>query len=106
MGQIPDSLKVYALADVKHGWVLYTTIAGCLLRDLVPDPEAVLYQTWVTQREFIADFNALLMESLIRTEIQSKDLASAGTREAIAKCIRCRRRDRTLAEKPQEGSSC
>ena len=80
--------------------MLYTTIVGCLLRDLFPDPEAALYLTGVTQREFVAEFNALLMESLIRTEIQSKDLASAGTREEIAKLS-------AIGEgrNPQEGSS-
>ena len=98
--QIPDSLKVYALADIKHGWVLYTTIARCLLRDLFPDPEAVLYLTGVTQRDFVVEFNALLMELLVGTEIQAKDLASARMRVEIASCICYRRRDRTLAEKP------
>ena len=53
MGQLAESLRVYALGDVKHGWLVWTVALGSLLRDLFPDPESALYLTGSTQAEFV-----------------------------------------------------
>ena len=65
-------------------------LVGCLLRDIFPDPEAALFRTGVGQKEFIAEFNILLLESLAGTEIQTGPLALARSREDVAKCIHYR----------------
>ena len=36
--ELAESLRVYALGDVKHGWLVWVMVLGCLLRDLFPDP--------------------------------------------------------------------
>ena len=66
-----------------------------MLRDLFPDPDAALFLTRVMQREFVAEFNALL--SLIGMD---SGLTSAWTREAVARGIRYRMKDGTLAISP------
>ena len=48
----------------------------------------------------MAEFNALLQELLVGTEIQTSDLESARTREKVVRCIRYKRKDRTLVVKP------
>ena len=71
-----------------------------MLRDLFSDPHAALFLTIVTQWEFVTEVNALLKESLIGTEIQTAGLTSAQTREAVARGIRYRKKDGTLAISP------
>ena len=51
---------MYAITDLKHGWLTWCIAVGCILRDLFPDPDAVLFLTLVTQKEFVAEFNALI----------------------------------------------
>ena len=97
---LPESLRIYAIADIKHGWLIWCVTVGCMLRDMFPDPDSVLFLTRVTQREFMAEFNALLQESFVGTEIQTEGLKTARTREAIARGIRYRRKNATLAVKP------
>ena len=98
--QIPDAMRMYALADLKHGWITWTTTVACILRDLFPDPDSVLFLTRATQKDFVAEFNTIIQEALVGTEIQTGSLSSARTRYAVASCIRYRRRDRTLAPSP------
>ena len=38
---IPDALKCYALGDIKFGFITYNVLAGLLLRDIFPDPDAL-----------------------------------------------------------------
>ena len=42
---LAKSIRCYALGDVKHGHLVWTTVLGCLLRDFFPDPESALYLT-------------------------------------------------------------
>ena len=98
--QIPDSLKIYSISDLKQGWLTWCIAVCCILRNLFPDPEAILFLTRVNQKKFVAEFNAPLQESLVGTEIQTGGLASAQRREAVARGIRYRRKDGTLALSP------
>ena len=77
---LAESLRVYALGDVKHGWIVWTTILGCLLRDLFPDPESALYLTETTQAKFVQGFSVFILESLIGTESHPDALSRAQSR--------------------------
>ena len=63
-------------------------------------PDATLFLTRVNQKDFVAEFNAIIQEALVGTEIQTGSLSSARTREAVASCIRYRRKNGTLALSP------
>ena len=93
-------MKIFAITDLKHGWLPWCIAVGCVLRDLFPDPDAVLFLTHVTQKEFEAEFNALLQEFLVGTEIQMGSLVSARTKEAVVRRICYRRKNGTLALSP------
>ena len=93
-------MKMYALADLKYGWITWIITVGCILRNLFPDPDAFLFLTRLTQKDFVAEFNAIIQEALVGTEIQKGNLSSARTREAVGSCICYRRRDGTLALSP------
>ena len=85
--QIPDAMRMYALADLKHGWITWIMTVACILRDLFPDPDSILFLTCVTQKDFMVEFNAIIHEALVGTEIQTGSLSSARTRENVASCI-------------------
>ena len=40
---IPDALKCYALVDIKFEFITYNVLAGLLLRDIYPDPDALCW---------------------------------------------------------------
>ena len=55
--KISKPMQVYALAGEKHGRIVWDVLVGCILWDIFPEPEAVLYLTEATQREFVAEFD-------------------------------------------------
>ena len=98
--QLPESLRVYAVADIKHGWLVWCITVGCILHDMFPDPDFILFLTRVTQRDFVAEFNAFLQEVLVRTELLMDGFKSAETREAVVGAIRYRKSNGALASTP------
>ena len=88
--EISKLMRVYAIANVKHGRIVLDVLVGCIFRNIFPEPKAVLYPTGATQGKFVAEFNTLLVEALVGMEIQTEPLLSAWSREDVAKCIRYR----------------
>lgn len=89
--EISSSLRMYAIGDIKHGWITYLVVVGCLLWNLFLDPDSILYLTGTNQRQFVGELNTLLLESLVGTEIDTTAMSSAVTREDVGGCIRYRR---------------
>ena len=73
---------------------------GCILRDMFPDPDSILFLTRVTQRDFVAEFNAFLQEALVGTELLMDEVKTAETREAVVGAIRYRKNNGALANVP------
>lgn len=70
--------------DIKHCWMVYTTIMGCLLQELFPEPNAILYLMIMDQQQFVAEFNKLILEALVGTEVNYQNLGMASMREELA----------------------
>ena len=87
---ISEAMQVYTVAHVKHSCLIWDVLVGCLLQDIFPDLEAALFLTKVGQREFVVEFNTLLIEALAGTEIKTGPLTSEKSREDAEKCIRYR----------------
>ena len=88
---IPDSLKVYAIADLKIGHLSYCVLASIILRDYVPDPEIFLFYTekfdqWLPANWFLN----LLVTTLEGTEIHESSYKTAVSRSDLVKCLRFR----------------
>ena len=67
---VPDSLKVYAIADLKIGHLAYSVLVLIILRDYIPDPDILMFYTgkfdqWLAVEWFLN----LLVKSLEGTEI-------------------------------------
>ena len=88
------------IEDVKHGWIVWLSVLGCLLRDIFPDPEAVLYLTGTSQAEFVQGFSVFVLESLMGTEFHPTTFGKAQTREELLNSLRYRRSSGTLSERP------
>ena len=97
---LAESIRCYAIGDVKHGHLVWTVVLGCLLRDFFPDPESALYLTGLTQTEFVQGFSTFILESLVGTELHPTEINRARTREELLRCLRYRRSSGTLSERP------
>ena len=38
---LPPSLQVYGMDDIRFGFICYTVLAGIMIRDLFPDPDMI-----------------------------------------------------------------
>ena len=85
--KLAPSMRVYALGDIKHGWLVYTTVIGLLLRDMFPDPESALYLCRGTQEEFVRAFNVFVVEALVGAELHPDVFANPSTRETLLKSL-------------------
>ena len=88
---IPDSLKVYAIGDLKVGHLAYSIISSIIMRDYIPDPEIFMFYTgkfdqWLTANWFLN----LLATTLEGTEIHDKSFKCAVSRSDLVKCLRFR----------------
>ena len=64
--------------------MVYTTIMGCLLQELFPETNAILYLMIMDQQQFVAEFNKLILEALVGTEVNYQNLGMASMREELA----------------------
>ena len=88
---IPDALKVYAIADLKIGHLAYCVFASIILRDYIPDPEIFLFYIGKFDQWLTADwFLRLLATTLEGTEIHDKSFKSAVSRSDLIRCLRFR----------------
>ena len=39
--ELPPSLQVYGIGDIRFGYICYSVLAGIMIRDLFPEPESV-----------------------------------------------------------------
>ena len=97
---LAESIRVYALGDVKHGYLIWSCVLGCLLWDFFPDPQSVLYLTGLNQAEFVQGFSVFILESLVGTEPHPTVLSQARTREELLRSLRYRRSSGALSERP------
>ena len=66
---IPDALKCYALGDIKFGFITYNVLAGLLLRDVFPDPDALCWYLQTDQLHASTWFLNWLLRSLEGVEV-------------------------------------
>ena len=71
---LPPSLQVYGIGDIRFGYNHYSILAGIILRDLFPDPEIVCKTLMIEQRGAVSWILEWIMKSLEGVELhQSAD---------------------------------
>ena len=89
--EIPDSLKVYCLGDLRFGFMTYNVLAAILIRDLFPDPDIVLkFLGIVDQFKAVRWILELVMLSLDGVEVHNVDFDAARSRYEMIKSLRFR----------------
>ena len=88
--EIPKALQVYALSDLKLGYLCFVVLAGILLRDLFPDPDIVCQFIASDQIKAASWFSEFLIYSLSDIEVHEDTLRQAETREEMIKSMRFR----------------
>ena len=89
--KLPDSLKVYALGDLRMGYMTYNILSAVIIQDYFPDPEVVCKYFDSTDQgkvgAWILDLLAYTMDGL---ELHQEDFKTANTRIEMMKCLRFR----------------
>jgi len=89
--EIPESLKVYAIADLKIGHLAYSVFVSIILRDYIPDPEIFMFYLGKFDQWLAADwFLKLLANSLEGSEIHDMSFKNAVTRKDLVNSLRYR----------------
>ena len=48
--ELPCSVQVYRIGDIRFGFICYNVLAGIMIRDLFPDPDIVCKTLKTEQR--------------------------------------------------------
>ena len=88
--EIPESLRIYALADLRFGYMAYTILTGILIADLCPDPEIVCYQLQMYQLEAVQWLLDWILQTLENLEVHQDAVYNARTRRELICALRYR----------------
>ena len=100
--EIPESLRIYGIGDIRFGFMTYVILAGILLRDLFPDPEIVCWFLKCEQKDAVNWFLDWLILSLEGVEFHQDAESRAYTREELFCSLRFRdARDKLCQEAPK-----
>ena len=100
--EIPESLCIYGIGDIRFGFMTYIMLAVILLRDLFPDSEIVCWYLKCEQKDAISWFLDWLILSLEGVEFHQDAEARADTREELFCSLRFRdARDKLCQESPK-----
>ena len=97
---IPASLQVYCLGDVKFGHQASVLFLTMLLRDIFPDPDITLSFTREDGHQFMKGFASWVADSLQGVEVDPTALSGALTRSGAFYSLRFRRDDGKLSSCP------
>lgn len=87
---IQRSLKVYALGDLKFGYLTHIILLGVLIRDVFPDPEVVCAFTQCYQCDVVKWFCRLVRSTLRDVELHPNLVKTASSRRSLINCFRVR----------------
>ena len=86
--EIPESLRLYCLADVKFGHQCAVVMLRALLIDMFPDPDVILSFTRQDAHTFSAWFNGWVVSILTGVTVKHDAIEGATTRQGLVKCLR------------------
>ena len=80
---IPQSLQVYGLGDLKFGHLTYIVLTGILVRDIFPDPVVVCQFLKGNQWHAITWFCEWMLKSLEGVEVQVQALQNSSAMDSF-----------------------
>ena len=99
-GMLPEAFQVYALGDIKFGFLAYNVLISLLLRQMFPDPDICCRMSRCTQNVWVAWFNHFVRDALVGTCIYNPDIEAAvvsGSRRDLMLSIKYRDYNHTIS---------
>ena len=88
--ELPRSLQVYGIGDIRFGFICYNVLAGIIARDLFPEPEIVGKILRTEQRGAISWILEWIVKSLEGVELHQRADEDATTRGELLSALRFR----------------
>ena len=88
--ELPRSLQVYGIGDLRFGFICYNVLAGIIERDLFPEPEIVGKTLRTEQRGAISWILEWIVKSLEGVELHQGADEDATTRGELLAALRFR----------------
>ena len=86
--KLDHSLQLYALADVRHGYMCYVVLMSLIIEHLFPDPVVVGSHLNLNHHEAYELLCTLIIHSLTWTKIHDRSYALATTRQDLLRSLR------------------
>ena len=86
--ELPRSLQVYGIGDIRFGFICYNVLAGIIARDLFPEPEIVCKILKTEQRGAISWVLEWIIKSLEGVELHQQADKDATTRRELLSALR------------------
>lgn len=86
--ELPDSLKLYCIADVRFGYSTYIVLTSLLIRNMFPDPDVFCSTLELRQEDAIEWFAWMMLSSIGETKLKNDERMTATTRQDLVKCLR------------------
>ena len=67
--ELPSSLQVYRIGDIRFGYIFYSVLAGIMMRDLFSDPEIICKILGTEHQGAVSWFLEWLIKSLEEVEL-------------------------------------
>ena len=85
---LPLSLQVYGIVDIRFGYICYSILAGITLRDLFPEPKIVCKTLKTEQRGAVSWTLEWIMKSLEGVELHQSANERASSRAELLAALR------------------
>lgn len=92
--ELPDSLKLYCLADVRFGYSTFIVLTSLLMRNMFPDPDVFCSTLELRQEDAISWFVWIMISSIGETKLKNDERMRATTRQDLVKCLHTFQLDR------------
>ena len=76
---LPPSLQVYEIGDIRFGFICYNVLAGIMIRDLFPEPDIVCKSLKMEQRGAVSWILEWIVKSLEGVELHQQADENATT---------------------------
>ena len=80
---LPPSLQVYGIGDIRFGFICYNVLAGIIIRDLFPEPEIVCKTLKTEQRGAVSWILEWISKSLEGVVLHQQANANGTTRREL-----------------------
>ena len=87
--ELPVQFKIYALGDIKFGYMTYVVLSSLIIRDLYPDPDILSVMEDSIQPEGILNLSRLIYSYLRNSELHYPT-EPTNTRSALLTAIKIR----------------